>query len=237
MTSAVSSAAPRLTKRKSSLQKPKLVRRPPQHPRLRLTPYAWAKLLFLRDAGPTEIGGFGISAPGDPLLLTDVRLVRQRCDWASVQFDDGAVADYFDEQVDAGRQPEKFGRVWVHTHPGESPSPSATDEETFGRVFGACQWAVMFILAQGGRSYARLTFGVGPGGRVDVPVEVDYGSEFPASDRGAWEAEYAACVERAEPSAGVMLPSLYADEVSRDWFDGRFDVRSLTEEEDYDPSW
>ena len=236
MTSAVTSAAPRPTKRKTA-QKPKLVRRPPQHPRLRLTPYAWAKLLYWRDAGPTEIGGLGISAPGDPLLLTDIRLVRQRCDWASVQFDDGAVADYFDEQVDAGRRPEEFGRVWVHTHPGESPSPSATDKETFGRVFGACQWAVMFILAQGGQSYARLTFGVGPGGSGDVPVEVDYESEFPASERGAWEAEYAACVERAEPSAEVMLRSLIVDDASPDWFDDRFAGRSFGEGDDYDPSW
>ncbi|TWU40156.1 hypothetical protein Q31b_35010 [Novipirellula aureliae] len=30
-------------------------------PRLRFTPYAWAKLLCLRDAGPSEVGGFGIS--------------------------------------------------------------------------------------------------------------------------------------------------------------------------------
>ena len=48
-------------------------------PALRFTPYAWARLLFLRDAGPTEVGGFGISSPGDHLLIEDVRLVRQRC--------------------------------------------------------------------------------------------------------------------------------------------------------------
>ena len=28
-------------------------------PTLRFTPTAWAKLLFLGDRGPTEIGGFG----------------------------------------------------------------------------------------------------------------------------------------------------------------------------------
>src|SRR5688572_2775875 len=92
--------AAKLRPKKKPSGKPKLIRRRPQHPALRLTPYAWAKLLTLRDAGPTEIGGFGISAPGDPLLVEDVCLVKQRCDWASVTFDDAAVADFFDEQVD-----------------------------------------------------------------------------------------------------------------------------------------
>ncbi len=31
-------------------------------PTLRLSPTAWAKLLFLRDLGETEVGGFGIAA-------------------------------------------------------------------------------------------------------------------------------------------------------------------------------
>ena len=203
--------------------KPKLIRRSAQHPTLRLSPYAWAKLLFLRDAGPTEIGGFGVSAAGNPLLVEDVRLVQQRCDWASVEFDDAAVADYFDEQVDRGRAPEEFGRIWVHTHPGSSAEPSLTDEETFARVFGGCDWAVMFILSQGGGSYARLRFGVGPGGSLEIPVEVDYGAEFPASDLSGWEAEYAA---RVLPT---LLPAATWDPVDRVGlvdFDGAWDPRN-----------
>jgi hypothetical protein len=31
---------------------------------LRFTPTAWAKLLYLRDAGQSEIGGFGMAAGG-----------------------------------------------------------------------------------------------------------------------------------------------------------------------------
>ena len=49
---------------------------------------------------------------------------------ASVSFDDEAVADLFDTQVDAGRKPEQFARVWLHSHPGDSPRPSNTDEES-----------------------------------------------------------------------------------------------------------
>ena len=169
----------------------------PMRPVLRLTPAAWAKLMFLRDVGTTEIGGFGISVPGDLLLVEDVRLVRQSCDWASVMFDDGAVADFFDGQVDAGRRPAEFGRIWVHTHPGDSARPSVTDEMTFARVFGACDWAVMLIVARGGSTYARLQFGVGPGGALEIPVEVDYSVEFTASDWPLWQAEYAAGVFEA----------------------------------------
>jgi proteasome lid subunit RPN8/RPN11 len=101
--------------------------------------------LVLRDAGETEIGGFGISAPADLLFVDDVQLVAQSCTWVHVEFDDQAVADFFDGQVDAGRPPEEFARIWVHTHPGTSPEPSGTDEATFARVFGRSDWAVMFI--------------------------------------------------------------------------------------------
>jgi proteasome lid subunit RPN8/RPN11 len=168
-------------------------------PSLRFSPTAWAKLLFLRDAGETEVGGFGISAADDLLHVEDVQLVRQVSDMASVAFDDEAVADFFDRQIDAGRRPEQFARLWVHTHPGSSPQPSQTDDETFARVFGRTTWAVMFILARGGQAFARLRFHVGPGGDVDLPVCVDYSRPFSASDHAAWKAEYVAAVETTKP--------------------------------------
>ncbi len=45
-------------------------------PALRFSPTAWAKLLFLRDYGDTEVGGFGISASHDLLLINDIQLVQ-----------------------------------------------------------------------------------------------------------------------------------------------------------------
>jgi proteasome lid subunit RPN8/RPN11 len=161
---------------------------------LRFSPYAWAKLLFLRDCGNTEVGGFALSAAGDLLLVEDLRLIRQRTSVASVCFDDEAVADDFDLQIDAGLPPERFFRIWIHTHPGDSAEPSGTDEETFQRVFGRCDWAVMAILSRGGETTARLRFNVGPGGDVELPVRVDYSVGFPAADHAAWEAEYDQCV-------------------------------------------
>ena len=157
---------------------------------LRFSPTAWAKLLFFRDYGETEIGGFGVCGAEDLLYVDQFVTVRQEASVASVSFDDAAVADYFDAQVDEGRKPEQFARIWLHTHPGDSPQPSGTDLGTFARVFGGCQWAVMFILARNGKSYARMRFNVGPGGQVLVPVEVDYSRPFGPSDRESWEIEY-----------------------------------------------
>jgi hypothetical protein len=195
-------------------------------PTLRFSPTAWAKLLYLRDLGDSEVGGFGITAADDLLYVENVQLVRQLCTGASVAFDDQAVADFFDTQVDCGRRPEQFARAWMHTHPGNFPEPSVTDEETFTRVFGRMDWAVTFILAGGGQSYARLRFHVGPGGDVDLPVRVDYTRPFAASDHAAWEEEYLACVETTDlfflperhprqPAGAVSVLDPWEDE---DWF-------------------
>jgi hypothetical protein len=70
--------------------------------------------------------------------------------------------------------PQQFARLWIHTHPGACPEPSFTDEQTFARVFGGCDWSVMFILAKGGASYARLHFGAGPGADLPLAVRVDW---------------------------------------------------------------
>ena len=164
-------------------------------PVLRFSPYAWAKLLFFRDRGQTEIGGFGITPADDLLYVSDFITVKQSATVAGVTFDDEAVSEFLDNQVDAGRQPSQVLRTWCHTHPGRSPEPSCVDEQTFSRVFGSCDHAVMFILACGGRSYARLRFNVGPGGDVRIPVEIDYSRPFAPSDFDAWEAEYKANVK------------------------------------------
>jgi proteasome lid subunit RPN8/RPN11 len=165
---------------------------------LRFSPTAWAKLLYFRDRSDNEIGGFAITDPEDLLFVREFMTVKQEVTCVSVKFDDEAVADFFDAQVDLGRKPEQFARIWLHTHPGDSPGPSAIDEETFQRVFGTCQWAVMFVLAQDNKTYARLSFNVGPGGQVLIPTEIDYGRDFGGSDRELWDAEYAANVKTTD---------------------------------------
>jgi len=164
-------------------------------PTLRFSPTAWAKLLFFRDRDETEICGFGITEPDDLLYITDFITIRQDTTVASISLDDEAVADFFETQVDTGRKPEEFFRIWCHTHPGNSPTPSSTDEETFHRVFGRCDWAIMFIMAQDGRTYTRLRFNVGPAGQILIPVQVDYSRVFGPTDRDLWEAEYKANIK------------------------------------------
>ena len=199
----------------------------PPTPTLRFSPPAWAKLLFLRDAGDTEVGGFAISVPDDLFYLEDLVLLRQSCTGVTVKFDDTAVADFFDLQVDEGLRPEQFARVWVHTHPGDCPRPSRTDEETFARVFGSSDWAVMFILAQDGQTYARLQFNIGPGGSLLIPVEIDYSQPFAGSDEAAWAEEYLANVVveppvlRAERNA-LSVPARH-DPFDAPHHDGRID--------------
>ena len=201
---------------------------------LRFRPPAWAKLLYLRDAGETEIGGFGITSPDDPLLVEAIQLIDQKTSPIHVEFLDTSVADFFDAQVDAGRRPEQFARIWIHTHPGSSPQPSVTDEETFARVFGRTDWALMFILARGGQSYARLRFTAGPGAELVIPIVLDFRPPFGGSEHEAWQAEYAACV-RPEPKVAKKtrrcLPGIVDDSVSQpeltvvddEWYDAWYD--------------
>jgi len=155
------------------------------------TPLAWLKYQFLCHLGPTEVGAFAISDPEDPLYITNLITVPQETTVASVMFDDTAVADYFDHCVDQGLKPAQFARLWLHTHPGDSASPSGTDEETFRRVFGTTDWAVMAILSRAGRSYARLRVNAGPGASCRLRFQVDWES-YPQELAEGW---YEHCLE------------------------------------------
>ena len=68
----------------------------PRQPVLRFSPTAWAKLLFFRDRGETEISGFGITEPDHLLYVTDFITIKQDATIASISLDDNAVADYFE---------------------------------------------------------------------------------------------------------------------------------------------
>ena len=220
-----------MNERMKSPKKRKLSRRHDEELALTFSPTAWAKLIYLRDRGGTEVGGFAITAGDNPLHVTDVQLVRQHCTLVTVAFDDESVADFIDRQVDSGLTLTQCMRIWVHTHPGDSAQPSSTDEETFARVFGSCEWAVMCIVAEGGETYARLRFNVGPGGETELPVMVDFAEEFDGSDWDAWEAEYLANVvplsnsrpfaTQSDPTAtGIDLDEIQLERMWReDWTD------------------
>lgn len=214
---------------------------------MRFTPYSWSKLLYLRDIGGTEVGGFGISDADKMLSVTRFSLVNQRCTAVSVEFDDAAVADFFDQQVDLGRVPEQFGRIWIHTHPGDCPTPSPTDEDTFARCFGSSDWAVMFILAAGGATYARLQFNVGPKASYRIGVDVDYTCEFEGTDVDGWDEEYLNNVEPIDPFQGIHTNRVttffeadpapeHISDVLDDWYE-RADAIDLFPEEEKEEAW
>jgi hypothetical protein len=78
----------------------------------------------------------------------------------------------------------------------------------------------MFILARRGRSYARLRFGVGPGGSLVIPSDVDFARPFAASDHEAWTEEYCECVIDVESYHQQQLDQRWEtlDSVSRSDF-------------------
>ncbi len=202
---------------------------------LTFSPLAWLKLRLFLHTDEVEVGFFGISAAHDLLYVEDLAVVKQAVTVVTVAFDDAAVADHFDRYADAGVGPARCGRIWVHTHPGSSPMPSSTDEETFGRVFGTCDWAVMAIVARNGASYARLAFSAGPGGEAVIPIEVDW-DRLPADllrHEGSlddlisqWMDEYG---EKIHPAASPMtLADRFSFNVEdRDVFAGLDDLHDL----------
>ncbi len=161
------------------------------------SPTAWLKLMFFLHAGETEVGGFAITKEDDPLYVEDVLTLTQRTTVATIELEDMAVADHFDRCVDGGLKPERFARLWWHTHPGYSPNPSSTDEETFARVFGGCDWSIMFIVSRTGRTYTRLAFNAGPGGFELLDTAV-YWSAWPLFASQASEASLDLSQLRAE---------------------------------------
>ena len=174
----------------------------PPETALHFTPYAWAKIKYLCDYAKTEVGGYGIAEDqNDLLLVTDVVLPKQECSAASVKFDDEGVADHFELMCspEIGLSPNQFMRIWIHTHPGISATPSSVDEETFDKVLGDCNWSVMFIMAKEGQTYARLQFRDTIRDAHKIGVDVDWYYPFLGSQHAAWEKEHDDKVTAAAP--------------------------------------
>ena len=60
----------------------------------------------LRQKSDNEVGGLGISEPEDTFVCKRIPTVKQEVTGVSVRFDDSAVADFFDAQVDLDLTPE-----------------------------------------------------------------------------------------------------------------------------------
>lgn len=170
--------------------------------KLRFAPMAWLKWQYLCHAGPTEVAGLGLSSAHDSLYVEDILVVGQRATAVTVAFDDDAIAELFDQMTDQGIAPHRFARIWLHSHPGSSATPSGVDEATFSRVFSACDWSVMAILSRSSATYGRLQFNAGPGGSVELPVISDWqawprylATSVLDSLTSCWQREYEQCVK------------------------------------------
>ncbi len=165
---------------------------------LRFSPKAWAKFIWFRNRGQTEIAGFGLSQLDDPLYVVDFVTVLQEASGATFEFDDDALNNYLSDMVDEGYQPAECMRIWLHTHPPgvKAPRPSGHDEEVFKRCFGKCDWSVMCILGDDGNAYARLYISAAKGEigmSCELKVMRDYTGSFDGvtpAEVEKWEDEY-----------------------------------------------
>lgn len=157
---------------------------------LRFSPFAYAKLIYWRDIGQTEIGCYAIMGTSDPLLITDLKMIKQTCSSVSVDFDKEDSIKFVEEMTDKGLSPWQHSSCFIHTHPGDSPSPSQADEENFRDNFSIANCSIFYILAKGGKDYTRMRFNVPPGIDVDIRTQIDYSLPFKASDHEAWKKEY-----------------------------------------------
>lgn len=155
------------------------------------TPYAFAKLIYMRDIENAEVGGWGITAEGSPLVVRDFMLCPQEVGSASVDFDDDGLVQFFDKMAHKYKlQPFQFSRIWIHTHPGSSASPSGTDETTFTNALAQSNYAIMAILAKNGNTYARLQLKEPFTIQQEMNTAVHWGATFPQSKKDDWQKEY-----------------------------------------------
>jgi len=157
---------------------------------LRFSAFAYAKLIFWRDCGQTEIGCYGLTETDDPLLITDLRMIKQVCTSISVDFDKDDSIAFVEEMADKNIPLWSCQSVFIHSHPGDSPCPSQADEENFRDNFSIANCSIFYIIARSGKDYARMRFNVPPGMDVDIKTRIDYSVPFKASNHEAWEKEY-----------------------------------------------
>lgn len=126
----------------------------PKDPILRFSPTAWAKLLYFRDHNETEIGGFGISDPGDLLYVQDFQTVKQQVTSVSVSFYDEAVADFFEDQTALVASHSNLPACGYIRILVVLLLQAVQTRTPFNVSLAKCDWGVLFIVAQDGKTYA-----------------------------------------------------------------------------------
>lgn len=169
---------------------------------------AYAKLIWFRDYKDIEICGFGMSTKENPLLVYDFILAPQIGSGTRTDFDTDKLADFEIDMAEKGYDPVEWERIWVHTHPSMSASPSGPDEENLEEVYGKANWAVMAIVSKSDDYYARLVHNEGPRSSVKLAFGVntiDWSLPINEINEEDLIAEYEANVSEVQaiPLAGI----------------------------------
>jgi len=161
---------------------------------LRFSPNAWAKIDYLRRISRANLVLYGISPPSDPLLVTDVVLLKQRCNEASVYLDDHAVEQFVRSQLGAGRRPIEFCRLRIHTCCSPMSTMANSPHEAVERFAGKQGWTVTCTHFANGTHSAVFELSDGYCLSLPVPTAIECNSPFPGSEFSAWKQEYGALV-------------------------------------------
>lgn len=87
-------------------------------------------------------------------MIEDIRFLHRHD--VTDALDDAEVIEFFARKIERELPLDRYARIWVGTRPGRSARPSVVEEVTFARLFGTAPWSVMFLVADGGATYALV---------------------------------------------------------------------------------
>ena len=126
--------------------------------------YAFAKLSWFRlncndnnvadgnSANPSflEVSLMGVSRSEEEInYIVDFVCIPQEASAGLTEPTDEGMLEYSENMmIDKKLPTSMFRSFWAHTHPGTSPTPSGTDNDTFKKWFKDADIGVMYILAK-----------------------------------------------------------------------------------------
>jgi proteasome lid subunit RPN8/RPN11 len=123
---------------------------------LKIPQHVMLKLRVWRDFGNTEVTGFFVTEKDNESNVIDAHLVKAKCSATTVHMKPDDIGDFYHRQIAQKIYPDQL-QIWWHTHPGNSASPSGTDETTFEDLGKDRTFNIMYILARGGQEFAQLS--------------------------------------------------------------------------------
>lgn len=130
------------------------------HYQLLVPEFLLIKLAYYVLNCPKEIGGFGyVERISDrEFRLTKLVLLKRKTSAVSVEPAPEAYAEYVTQEIPEGKEKEEIGKIrfYWHSHPGMSPYPSLTDEESIKNLSAGRGWIIWMIINQKGEYVLAL---------------------------------------------------------------------------------